>query len=118
MFSATMPSSLSAGDTFTLPPILRSSSTLYFVTGGGTGGVLSPESLPLEQLVKTSAAAKSKMPAAVIGSFFKRVLPSTPPPIQMYRVRFYFVHHKPPRRRDKPLFVIIIIYFIAFNNFY
>jgi len=72
----------------------------------------------LEQLVKTSAAAKSKMPAAVIGSFFKRVLPSTPPPIQMYRVRFYFVHHKPPRRRDKPLFVIIIIYFIAFNNFY
>jgi len=89
------------------------------------GGVPPPESLPFEQPVKTSDAAKSKMPAAVIGTFFKRALPS-PPPIQMYRVRFYFVHHKPPIKTfagctssDVEHFrysMIIITYFIAFHN--
>ena len=85
--------------------------------GGGVGGVPPPESLPLEQPVKISAATKSKTPAAAIGTFFKRVLPSSPPPIQTYRGRFYFVHHKPPLRRDKPPF-IIITYSADFHNFY
>ncbi|MGI5107697.1 hypothetical protein H0R94_11830 [Treponema socranskii] len=53
-------------------------------TGGvGVGvGVPPPplESLPFEQLTKTDIAAKSKTPAAAIGTFFKRALPSSPPP--------------------------------------
>jgi len=48
---------------------------LYFVTAGA--GV-PPESLPFEQPVKTSDAAKSKAPAA-IETLFTRALPNTPP---------------------------------------
>ena len=58
-------------------------------------GVPSPESLPFEQLAKTNAAANSKAPA-IIGTLFKKPLPSPPPPIQKYGCSFVYSHHKPP----------------------